>query len=166
MNQENPLWGAPRIHGELLLLGFSVAQATVSKYMVRRSGGSSQGWKTFLHNHREGIVSIDLLTAPTIGFERLYAFVILRHLRREIIRIAVTKHPTAEWLARQITEAFPGIAHQKYSFATTTKPLARCFGGGSERWGSGTIRSRQDHPGRTAMLNALSARSDENVSTT
>jgi transposase InsO family protein len=107
MCRENPLWRAPRIHGELLLLGFSVAQATVSKYMVRRSGGSSQGWRTFLHNHRDGIVSVDLLTAPTIGFERLYAFVILRHLRREIVRIAVTKHPTAEWLARQITEAFP-----------------------------------------------------------
>lgn len=107
MSQENPLWGAPRIHGELLLLGFSVAQATVSKYIIRRSGGSSQGWRTFLRNHRDGIVSIDLLTTPTIGFERLYAFVILRHLRREIVRIAVTKHPTAHWLARQITEAFP-----------------------------------------------------------
>jgi transposase InsO family protein len=107
MSQENPLWGAPRIHGELLLLGFSVAQATVSKYIVRRSGGSSQGWRTFLRNHGDGIVSIDLLTAPTIAFERLYAFVILRHLRREIVRIVVTKHPTAEWLSRQITEAFP-----------------------------------------------------------
>ena len=82
MNQENPLWRAPRIHGELLLLGVSVAQATVSKYMVRRSGGSSLGWKTFLHNHRDGIVSIDILQAQTIGFERLYAFVILIHLRR------------------------------------------------------------------------------------
>jgi transposase InsO family protein len=107
MNRENPLWGAPRIHGELLMLGFAVAQATVSKYMGKRGGGSSQGWRTFLHNHRDGIVSIDLLTAPTIGFERLYALVILRHLRREIVRITVTKHPTAEWLARQITEAFP-----------------------------------------------------------
>ncbi|MGH9806376.1 MAG: integrase core domain-containing protein, partial [Terriglobia bacterium] len=107
MNRDNPLWGAPRIHGELLLLGFSVAQATVSKYMVRRPRGSPQSWRTFLRNHRDGIVSIDLLTAPTIGFEQLYAFVILKHLRREIVRIAVTKHPTAEWLARQITEAFP-----------------------------------------------------------
>jgi transposase InsO family protein len=107
MSQENPLWGAPRIHGELLLLGFLLAQATVSKYMVRRSDGSSQGWRTFLRNQRDGIVSLDLLTTPTIGFERLYAFVILRHLRREIVRIAVTKHPTAEWLSRQITEAFP-----------------------------------------------------------
>lgn len=107
MCRENPLWGAPRIHGELMMLGFSVAQSTVSKYMVKRRGRPSQGWRTFLRNHRDGIVSVDLLTVPTIGFERLYAFVILRHLRREIVRIAVTKHPTAEWLARQITEAFP-----------------------------------------------------------
>jgi transposase InsO family protein len=107
MCRENPLWGAPRIHGELLMLGFSIAQATVSKYMVKHRGASSQGWRTFLRNHRDGIVSVDLLTTPTIAFERLYAFVILRHLRREIVRIAVTRHPTAEWLARQITEAFP-----------------------------------------------------------
>jgi len=107
MCRDNPLWGAPRIHGELMMLGFSVAQSTVSKYMVKRRGRPSQGWRTFLRNHRDGIVSVDLLTAPTIGFEWLYAFVILRHLRREIVRIAVTKHPTAEWLARQITEAFP-----------------------------------------------------------
>jgi transposase InsO family protein len=107
MCRENPLWGAPRIHGELMMLGFSVAQSTVSKYMVKRRGRPSQGWRTFMRNHRDGIVSVDLLTTPTIAFERLYAFVILRHLRREIVRIAVTKHPTAEWLARQITEAFP-----------------------------------------------------------
>jgi transposase InsO family protein len=104
---ENPLWGAPRIHGEFMMLGFSVAQATVSKYMVERRGRPSRGWRTSLRNHRDGSVSVDLLTAPTIAFEQLYAFVVLRHLRREIVRIAVTKRPTAEWLARQITEAFP-----------------------------------------------------------
>jgi hypothetical protein len=105
--RDNPLWGVPRIHGELLLLGFSVAQATVSNYMPRRSRGSPQGWRTFLHNHADGIVSLDLLTIPTINFERLYALVVLKHLRREIIRISVTRHPTSEWLARQLTEAFP-----------------------------------------------------------
>jgi hypothetical protein len=92
MCRENLLWDAPRIHGELMMLGFSVAQSTVSKYMVQRRGRPSQGWRTFLRNHRDGIVSVDLVTAPTITFERLYAFVILRHLRREIVRIAVTKH--------------------------------------------------------------------------
>jgi transposase InsO family protein len=107
MCQENPLWGAPRIHGELLMLGFSVAQSTVSKYIVRRPRGSSQGWRTFIENHLDGIAAIDLLVVPTIGFERLYGLVILRLLRREIVRIAVTRHPTSEWLARQITEAFP-----------------------------------------------------------
>jgi len=104
---ENPLWGAPRIHGELLLLGFSVAQSTVSKYMLRSPRRPSQGWRTFLRNHADAIVSIDLLTVPTIAFEQLYVLVILRHLRREIVRVAVTRHPTAEWLARQLTEAFP-----------------------------------------------------------
>ncbi|MGA9795975.1 MAG: integrase core domain-containing protein [Rhizomicrobium sp.] len=103
MSLENPLWGAPRIHGEILLLGFTVAQAMVSKYMFRRSSGPSQGWRTFLRNHRDGVVSI----TPTIAFERLYALVVLRHLRRKIVHIAVTRHPTVEWLARQITETFP-----------------------------------------------------------
>ena len=107
MCRDNPLWGAPRIHGELLLLGFSVAQATVSNYLPRRGRGSPQGWRTFLRNHADAIVSLDLLTIPTIDFERLYALVILKHLRREIVRISVTGHPTSEWLARQLTEAFP-----------------------------------------------------------
>jgi transposase InsO family protein len=104
---ENPLWGAPRIHGELLKLGFTVAESTVAKYMVRRHGGSSQGWKTFLRNHAGEIAAIDMLTVPTLCFEQLYAFVALGHRRRKLLHIEVTHHPSAQWLARQITEAFP-----------------------------------------------------------
>jgi transposase InsO family protein len=107
MSVENPLWGAPRIHGELLKLGFEVAQSSVAKYMVKRRGPPSQGWRTFLRNHAPDIAAMDLFVVPTIGFDLLYAFVIVRLGRRDLVWINVTANPTAEWVARQITEAFP-----------------------------------------------------------
>ncbi len=106
MSVENPLWGASRIHGELLKLGFEVAQSSVAKYMVKRRGPPSQEWRTFLRNHAPDIAAMDLLVIPTIGFDLLYAFVIVRLDRRELVWINVTTNPTAEWIARQITEAF------------------------------------------------------------
>ena len=107
MSVENPLWGAPRIHGELLKLGFEVAQSSVAKYMVKRRTPPSQGWRTFLRNHAPDIAAMDLFVVPTIGFDLLYAFVIIRLARRDLVWINVTANPTAEWVARQITEAFP-----------------------------------------------------------
>jgi hypothetical protein len=107
MSVENPLWGAPRIHGELLKLGFSVAQSSVAKYMVKQHGSPSQAWRTFLRNHAPDIAAMDLFVVPTIGFDLLYAFVIVRLDRRDLVWISVTAHPTAEWIARQLTEAFP-----------------------------------------------------------
>jgi transposase InsO family protein len=107
MSMENPFWGAPRIHGELLKLGFEVAQSSVAKYMVKRRGPPSQGWRTFLRNHAQDIAAMDLFVVPTIGFDLLYAYIIVRLDRRELVWISVTTHPTAEWIARQITEAFP-----------------------------------------------------------
>ena len=107
MSIENPLWGAPRIHGELLKLGFELAQSSVAKYMVKRRGLPSQEWRTFLHNHAPHIAAMDLFIVPTIGFDLLYAFVIVRLDRRDLVSINVTANPTAEWIARQITEAFP-----------------------------------------------------------
>jgi transposase InsO family protein len=107
MSIDNPLWGAPRIHGELLKLGFEVAQSTVAKYMVKRSGSPSQGWRTFLRNHAPEIAAMDLCVVPTIGFSLLYAIVIVRLDRRVLTWINVTRNPTAEWVARQLTEAFP-----------------------------------------------------------
>src|ERR1700740_3526626 len=104
---ENPLWGAPRIHGELLKLGFEVAQSSVAKYMVKRREPPSQGWRTFLRNHAPEIAAMDFLVVPTIGFGLLYAFVIVRIDRIDLAWIDVTANPTAEWVARQITEAFP-----------------------------------------------------------
>ena len=114
MSIENPLWGAPRIHGELLKLGFEVAQSSVAKYMVKRRGPPSQGWRTFLRNHAPDIAAMDLFVVPTIGFDLLYAFVIVRLDRRDLIWISVTTNPTAEWIARQITEAFPWDDAPKY----------------------------------------------------
>jgi len=107
MSIENPLWGVPRIHGELLKLGFEVAQSSVAKYMAKRRGPPSQGWRTFLRNHAPDIAAMDLFVVPTIGFNLLYAFVIVRLDRRDLVWINVTANPTAEWIARQITEAFP-----------------------------------------------------------
>jgi hypothetical protein len=93
MSIENPLWGAPRIHGELLKLGFEVAQSSVAKYMVKRCGPPSQGWRTFLHNHAPDIAAMDLFVVPTIGFDLLYAFIIVRLGRRDLAWINVTTNP-------------------------------------------------------------------------
>lgn len=107
MNRANPLWGAPRIHGELLKLGFDVAQSTVARYMYRRWRPPSPGWRTFLSNHADGIAAVDLFILPTITFNLLYCLVIIRHGRRHWVWFGVTENPTAEWIARQIAEAFP-----------------------------------------------------------
>ena len=107
MSLANRLWGAPRIHGELLKLGIEVAQSTVAKYMARSGRGRSQTWKTFLHNHVAGIGAMDFLIVPTVGLRLLFVLVILRHQRRRLISLTVTAHPTAEWIACQVTEAFP-----------------------------------------------------------
>src|SRR6266403_5175713 len=114
MSMENLLWGAPRIHGELLKLGFEVAQSSVAKYMVKRRGPASQGWRTFLRNHAPDIAAMDLFVVPTMGFDLLYVFVIVRLARRDLVWINVTTHPTADWIARQITEAFPWNKAPRY----------------------------------------------------
>jgi transposase InsO family protein len=114
MSMENPLWGAPRIHGELLKLGFEVAQSSVAKYMVKRGGPPRQGWRTFLRNHAPDIAAMDLFVVPTIGFNLLYAFIIVRLDRRDLVWINVTTNPTAEWIAGQLTEAFPWDEAPRY----------------------------------------------------
>jgi transposase InsO family protein len=116
ISKENPQWGASRIHGELLMLGFEVAQSTVAKYMLRGgpSPSPSQSWKTFLRNHAEAIAAIDMCVVPTLTFDHLFAFLVLSHGRRQLLWFEVTRHPTAEWLARQITEAFPWASAPDY----------------------------------------------------
>jgi transposase InsO family protein len=114
MSLENVLWGAPRIQGELLKLGFTVAQSTVAKYMAKNDDPSGQSWSTFLRNHAPHIAAMDLFVVPTIGFVQLYVLVVVRLVRREIVLINVTRHATAEWIAQQITEAFPWNQAPRY----------------------------------------------------
>jgi putative transposase len=114
MSEANPLWGAPRIHGELLKLGIDVSQATVAKYIGRRRRPPSQTWRTFLANHIDQIVAADFFVVPTITYRLLFVLVILAHHRRRIVHIAVTEHPTAGWTAQQLREAFPEDAAPRY----------------------------------------------------
>ena len=114
LSRENPLWGAPHIHGELLKLGIKVGESSVSKYMVRRRKPPSQTWRTFLDNHLKTLVSVDFFTVPTIRFQILYVFLVLAHERRRILHFAVTAHPTAEWTAQQMREAFPWDTVPRY----------------------------------------------------
>jgi putative transposase len=114
MSTADPLWGAPRIHGELLKLGIQISQATVAKYMVRQRKPPSQTWRTFLENHVQQLVAIDFLVVPTVSFRLLFVFVVLAHQRRHAIHFNVTAHPTAEWTGRQIAEAFPWHGAPRY----------------------------------------------------
>ena len=114
MSRENPLWGAPRIHGELLKLGIEIGETSVSKYLIRRRRPPSQTWRTFLKNHMTSMVSVDFFTVPTIRFQILYVFLVLAHDRRRILHFGVTAHPTAEWTAHQLREAFPWETAPRY----------------------------------------------------
>ncbi len=118
MARENPTWGAPKIHGELLKLGFKIAERTVSRYLARgtpRSGDAGQRWQTFLRNHREAIAAMDFFAVPTITFKLLYCFFVIDHRRRRILHFNVTAHPTAEWVCQQLREAFPNDGTFKYA---------------------------------------------------
>ncbi len=114
MSRANPLWGAPRIHGELQKLGIDVSQATVSKYMVKPEHRPPQSWQTFLANHAQGMVSIDFFTVPTVTFRVLYVFLVLDNARRKFIHFNVTTNPTAAWTGQQVTEAFPWDTAPRY----------------------------------------------------
>jgi hypothetical protein len=153
MSIENPLWGAPKIHGELLKLSIDVAQSTVSIYMVPRQGRPLQTWKIFLRNHVEEIASIDLFIVPTIDFQQLFAFFVLGHRRRQLLWFAVTQNPTAEWLARQSPKHSLGTRRPNISSVIMTEHLAARSRLGCEQWASGTGPPRSARPGRTDMLN-------------
>ncbi len=114
MQATNMGWGAPRIHGELLKLGIDISQATVSKYMVRQKKPPSQTWRTFLSNHTECLAAMDFFTVPTAGFRVLYVFIVLSHDRRQVAHFNVTEHPTAQWTAQQLVEAFPFDSAPRY----------------------------------------------------
>src|SRR5208337_5131287 len=114
MSVANPLWGAPRIHGEMLKLGIEVSQATVGRHMVQRHGPPSPTWRAFLSNQIDGIAAIYMFVVATAAFRLLYVSVILSHARRKILHLNGTRHPTAGWLSRQITEAFPWDTAPRY----------------------------------------------------
>jgi transposase InsO family protein len=143
MGRENPKWGASRIHGELLMLGFEVAQSTVSKYMVQ-GGSPSQSCKTFFRNHAQAIAAIDLCVVPTLTFERLFAFLVLGHDRRQLLWFEVTRHPTAVWLARQIIEAFPWASAPTYLVRDNDRAYGQAFRSRVRAMG---IRDRPISPG-------------------
>src|SRR6476660_1730130 len=144
MSRENRLWGASRIHGELLMLGFEVAQSTVSKYMVRAPKPPSQTWKTFLRNHADEIAAIDMCVEPTLTFDILFAFLVLGHGRRQLLWFEVTRYPTAEWLARQITEAFPWASAPTYLVRDNDRAYGHVF---TSRVRAMGIRDRPISPG-------------------
>jgi putative transposase len=110
----NPLWGAPRIHGELLKLGLDVAERTVSRLMPKRCPRPSQTWRTFLDNHARDLVSLDFFTVPTAGLRVLFVLVVLGHDRRRVVHFNVTEHPTARWTAQQVVDAFPDDSAPSY----------------------------------------------------
>ena len=110
----NPLWGAPRVHGELAKLGISIPQAAVSKYMIRHRKPPCQTSRSFLDNHVKDSVSVDFFTLPTATFRVLFVFIVLRHDRRDIIHFNATEHPTAEWTTQQMVDAFPWDSAPRY----------------------------------------------------
>jgi len=127
MSKDNPRWGAPRIHGELLKLGINIGETSVSKYLVRNRKPPSQTWRTFLENHVNSLVSIDFFTVPTIRFQILYVFVVLAHERRRILHFAVTAHPTAEWTAHQLRQAFSWETAPRYLLRDRDRIFGREF---------------------------------------
>jgi hypothetical protein len=160
----NPLWGAPRIHGELLKLGVNVSQAAVARYMPRRWRPPSPTWRTFLANHASQIMAADFFVVPTVTYRLLFVLVILSHERRRLVHVAVTAHPTAAWTAQQLREAFPdeeaprflsmtGTAHSQPSDQPSTEwAFARSAQQRAHRGTTATLSASSVHPSRMSRL--------------
>jgi putative transposase len=168
MRAENPTWGAPRIHGELLKLGFEISESTISRYLAHGTSprDSSQRWLTFLKNHREAIAAMDFFTVPTATFRVLYCFFVIGHGRRKILHFNVTEHPTCSWIVQQLREAFPEDRAPRYlildrdgKFKGEVATMLECLGselirtayrspwqnGVAERWEGSCRRELLDH---------------------
>jgi putative transposase len=163
MSRENPLWGAPRIHGELLKIGIKVSQVTVGRYMPWRPKEPSPTWRSFLQNHATDIAATDMFVVVTATFRILYAMIVLDHNRRRVIHFDVTGNPTQAWLARQITEAFPWETAPVICCETATPRMASASAIMFEPWVSRRSLSHPVHPGKIRLSNASSARSIANV---
>ena len=127
MSVANPLWGAPRIHGELLKLGIEISQTTVATYMPRHRRPPSPSWRAFLDNHVKDLVSVDFFTVPSATFRVLFVFVVLAHDRRRVVHFNVTEHPSAEWTAQQVVEAFPWETAPRYLLRDRDGVYGDCF---------------------------------------
>ena len=166
MSTSNPLWGAPRIHGELQKLGIEISQAAVSKYRVRHRRPPSQTWRTFLDNHLGSLISVDFFGVPTAMFKVLFVFVVLAHDRRRVVHINVTDTPTAQWTAQQLVGAFPWETAPRYLLRDRDAVYGVEFSSRVKAWGSAKSRRPLDRLGRIRTWNVLSARSAASASTT
>jgi len=152
MSRENPLWGAPRIHGELLKLGINIGETSVGKYMGRRRKSPSQTWRTFLENHVKTMVSVDFFTVPTIRFQVLYVFLVLAHDRRRVVHFNVTAHPTAAWTAQQLRESFPFDQVPRYLLRDRDKIFGAEFSKQVADLGMEEVLSAPRSPGQRAYV--------------
>jgi transposase InsO family protein len=155
MSSANPLWGAPRIHGELLKLGIEVSEATVSRYMPRQETRPSQTWKTFLDNHVQDLASIDFFTVPTATFRVLYVFLVLSHDRRRVVHFNVMANPTSEWTGRQIVEAFPWDTAPKYLLRDRDQIYGSAFRNAVKSLGIEGLRSAPHSPWQTPFVERI-----------
>ena len=154
---------APRIHGELLKLGIDISQASVSKYMFRHRKQPSQTWRTFLENHTDCVAGIDFFTVPTATLRILYVFIVLSHDRRHIVHFNVTAHPTAQWTAQQLVEAFPFDSAPRVCCGIGMPFTVRRFDDGSRAWVSRRSLRPRARLGKILFVNVLSDPSAENV---
>ena len=152
MSRDNPLWGAPRMHGELLKLGIDVGETSVGKYMGRLGRPPSQTWRTFLKNHLTTMVSVDFFTVPTIRFQVLHVFLVLAHDRRRILHVGVTAHPTAEWTAQQLREAFPWETAPRYLLRDRDGIFGRDFVDQVTAFGMSEVLSTPSSPWHCAFI--------------
>ena len=155
MAAANPLWGAPRIHGELLKLGIDVAERTVSRLMPKRCPAPSQTWRTFLTNHIRDLVSIDFFTVPTARLRVLFVFVVLAHHRRRVLHFNVTEHPTAAWTAQQILDAFPDNSAPSYLLRDRDSVYGHVFRQRVKGMGVGEVLTAPHSPWQNPLAERL-----------
>ena len=155
MSLANPRWGAPRIHGELLKLGFALSEATVAKYMARPRKPPSQTWRAFLANHTKDLVSSDFFVVPTVFFRMLFVFVILSHDRRRPVHVAVTEYPTAKWVAHQLLEAFPWDSAPRYLLRDRDGSSGERFGEAAQWLGIREVLTAPQSPWQNAYVERL-----------
>ncbi len=155
MSKANPLWGAPRIHGELQKLGVEISQAAVSKYLVRHRRPPSQTWRTFLDNHLGNLVAVDFFVVPTVMFKVLFVFVVLAHERRRVVHINVTDAPTAQWTAQQLVEAFPWETAPRYLLRDRDAVYGVAFSSRAQTMGIHEVKTAPRSPWQNPYVERL-----------